>query len=85
MIYLVFNGLEENVHLHGRINNSYSKLFKMLGKKARIIDMRYDGKALLEMCDVFVGSGGTMTAEAHLWAYLVSIWAYLEKNLILLI
>ena len=37
----------------------------MLGKKARIIDMKYDGKALLEMCDVFVGSGGTaMTAEA---------------------
>ena len=26
--------------------------------------MKYDGKALLEMCDVFVGSGGTMTAEA---------------------
>ena len=28
--------------------------------------MRYDGKTLLDMCDVFVGSGGSMTSEAAL-------------------
>ena len=54
----------ENVLILSRYKEQKSKLFKMLGKKARIIDMKYDGKALLEMCDVFVGSGGTMTAEA---------------------
>ena len=36
----------------------------MFGTKAKIIDMRYDGKTLLDMCDVFVGSGGSMTSEA---------------------
>ena len=54
----------ENVLILSRYKEQTAKLFKVLGKKARIIDMKYDGKALLEICDVFVGSGGTMTAEA---------------------
>ena len=70
----------ENVLILSRYKDQTSKLFKMLGKKARIIDMRYDGKALLEMCDV--GSGGTMTVEAAFMGIPSSIWAYLEKNLI---
>ena len=50
----------ENVLILSRYKEQKSKLFKMLGKKARIIDMKYDGKALLEMCMCF--TGGTMTA-----------------------
>ena len=52
----------ENVLILSRYKDQKSKLCKMLGKKARIIDMKYDGKAII---------------------ILVSIWAYLEKNLIL--
>ena len=34
--------------------------------KARVVLMRYDGRHLLDNTDVFVGSGGTMAAEAAL-------------------
>ena len=35
-------------------------------KKVKVVRMAYDGKYLLENTDVFVGSGGTMTAESAL-------------------
>ncbi|MDI1496034.1 MAG: hypothetical protein K8823_1342 [Cenarchaeum symbiont of Oopsacas minuta] len=56
----------ENVIVLARYKEQITALPKILGNKVRIIDMRYDGKALLEKCDVFVGSGGTMTTEASL-------------------
>ena len=56
----------ENVIILSRYKEQTSKLFKMFGTKAKIIDMKYDGKTLLDMCDVFVGSGGSMTSEAAL-------------------
>lgn len=34
--------------------------------RARVLQMSYDGRALLDGCDLFVGSGGTMTSEAAL-------------------
>lgn len=34
--------------------------------RARVLQMSVDGRALLDGCDLFVGSGGTMTAEAAL-------------------
>lgn len=37
-----------------------------LGRRARVVRMSYDGRALLDACDLFVGSGGTMTSEAAL-------------------
>lgn len=37
-----------------------------LGPRAHVTRMRYDGVHLLENTDVFVGSGGTMTAESAL-------------------
>ena len=36
------------------------------GRKAKIVKMSYDGKHLLKNTDVFIGSGGTMTAESAL-------------------
>lgn len=32
--------------------------------RARVLQMSLDGRALLDRCDLFVGSGGTMTSEA---------------------
>ena len=37
-----------------------------MGKKIKVIKMSFDGKYLLNDTDVFVGSGGTMTAESAL-------------------
>ena len=48
----------------GRYDNQVSKLKKLFGKKIKIIKMSFDGKFLLENSDVFIGSGGTMTAES---------------------
>ena len=36
------------------------------GKKAKILQMSFDGKYLLSNTHVFLGSGGTMTAESAL-------------------
>ncbi len=41
-------------------------LKKLFGKKAEILRMNFDGKVLLEKTDIFIGSGGTMTAESAL-------------------
>ena len=42
------------------------KLQKKIGKKAKVVKMSFDGKHLLKNTDVFIGSGGTMTAESAL-------------------
>ncbi len=39
---------------------------KLFGKNTQILDMSIDGKLLLENTHVFIGSGGTMTAESAL-------------------
>ncbi|MYB46785.1 MAG: DUF354 domain-containing protein [Cenarchaeum sp. SB0662_bin_33] len=39
---------------------------KILSGRIRVIGMSYDGRDLLDNTDVFVGSGGTMTAESAL-------------------
>ncbi len=36
------------------------------GKKIRVMDKVVDGKSLLSVADLFIGSGGTMTAESAL-------------------
>ena len=41
-------------------------LREIVGKRARVVTMSYDGRRLLENTDVFVGSGGTMTVESAL-------------------
>ena len=57
---------KENIVILGRYKQQILDLQKIVGKNARIIKMSYDGKHLLNNTDIFVGSGGTMTAESAL-------------------
>jgi len=57
---------DENIVILSRYTEQIKEFRKELGKKSEIIKMSYDGKYLLENTDVFVGSGGTMTAESAL-------------------
>jgi predicted glycosyltransferase len=57
---------DENIVILGRYSEQIKKLKLLFGKKIQILKMSYDGKSLLENIDVFLGSGGTMTAESAL-------------------
>ncbi len=57
---------EENIVVLGRYDDQIKNLRKIFGKKISVLKMSYDGKTLLENTDVFIGSGGTMTAESAL-------------------
>jgi predicted glycosyltransferase len=57
---------EENIIILGRYSEQIKELKKLFGTKTQIFNMSYDGKLLLENVDVFIGSGGTMTAESAL-------------------
>jgi len=57
---------EENIVILCRYTKQIQNLQKRIGKKAKIIKMSFDGKHLLNNTDVFIGSGGTMTAESAL-------------------
>ncbi len=50
----------------GRYKPQIKRLRKTYGNKIKILNMSFDGKLLLENCDVFIGSGGTMVAESAL-------------------
>ncbi|MDH5415782.1 MAG: DUF354 domain-containing protein, partial [Nitrosopumilus sp.] len=50
----------------GRYTNQIKNIQKIIGKKAKVIKMTFDGKYLLSNTDIFIGSGGTMTAESAL-------------------
>ena len=56
----------ENILVLARYSPQIKNLNKLFGRKIRILRMLYDGKLLLSKTDVFVGSGGTMTAESAL-------------------
>jgi predicted glycosyltransferase len=56
----------ENIVVLGRYAKQIENLQKTIGKKVKIVKMTYDGKHLLKNTDVFIGSGGTMTAESAL-------------------
>jgi len=56
----------ENIVILGRYAEQIKNLRKLFGKKAKILKMSFDGKYLLDNTDVFLGSGGTMTAESAL-------------------
>ncbi len=56
----------ENIVILCRYTKQIKNLQKRIGKKARIIKMSFDGKHLLNNTDIFIGSGGTMTAESAL-------------------
>ena len=57
---------DENIVVLGRYSKQISNLQKSIGRKAKVIKMSFDGKYLLNNADVFIGSGGTMTAESAL-------------------
>jgi len=57
---------EENIVILCRYTKQIQNLQKIFDKKAKIIKMSFDGKHLLNNTDVFIGSGGTMTAESAL-------------------
>lgn len=50
----------------GRYDDEIKKLKKSLGNQVLILEKSVDSGEILRMIDVFVGSGGTMTAESAL-------------------
>ena len=56
----------ENIVILGRYNKQIINLQKAIGNKVKIVKMSFDGKYLLNNTDIFIGSGGTMTAESAL-------------------
>jgi uncharacterized protein len=57
---------KENVVVLGRYTKQITNLQKTIGNKVKIVKMSFDGKYLLNNTDIFIGSGGTMTAESAL-------------------
>ena len=57
---------EENIVVLARYPKQLQKIKRIANKNVKIIGMSYDGKLLLKNTDVFIGSGGTMVAEAAL-------------------
>ena len=56
----------ENIVVLGRYTKQINNLQKIIGNKVKIVKMTFDGKYLLNKTDIFIGSGGTMTAESAL-------------------
>ncbi len=56
----------KNIVVLPRYVEQKKRLEERFGGRIRVLMMSYDGKALLDSCDVFIGSGGTMTYEAAL-------------------
>ena len=59
-------GRDNSIVVLARYRDQGRALRAELGPRATVTRMRYDGVHLLENTDVFVGSGGTMTAESAL-------------------
>lgn len=57
---------DENIIILGRYTKQIENLQKIVDKKAKVVKMSFDGKHLLNNTDIFIGSGGTMTAESAL-------------------
>ena len=57
---------DQNVIVLYRYEDQRKALKKAFGNRIKTQGMKHDGKTLLQNCDVFVGSGGTMTAESAL-------------------
>jgi uncharacterized protein len=55
-----------NIIVLARYISQKNRLEEKFGKKVIIMDKVIDGKSLLAITDLFIGSGGTMTAESAL-------------------
>ena len=60
------NFSNEEIVVMGRYSSQVKHLEQVFGKKIRVLSKVVDSKKLLENTDVFIGSGGTMTAESAL-------------------
>ena len=63
---IVKNFHDEEIIIMGRYPSQIKHLSQTFGNKIRILDRVVDGRELLMNTDVFLGSGGTMTAESAL-------------------
>ncbi len=54
----------KNIVVLARYAEQKKRLVERFGGRIRVLRMSYDGMALLDSCDVLVGSGGTMMYEA---------------------
>jgi len=63
---IIKNFNDEEIVVMGRYTSQVRQLAQTFGKKIRVLSKVIDSKILLENTDVFVGSGGTMTAESAL-------------------
>ena len=54
----------EEIMVMGRYASQVRHLQQVFGKKIRVLSKVIDSKILLKKIDVFIGSGGTMTAES---------------------
>ncbi|KFM17942.1 Lipid-A-disaccharide synthase protein [Marine Group I thaumarchaeote SCGC AAA799-P11] len=57
---------KENIVILCRYPSQIKKIKNEISGKPKILSMSFDGKHLLKNSDVFIGSGGTMTAESSL-------------------
>lgn len=57
---------DANIVVITRYPEQHSTFRKTFSNRVRVIRMSHDGRDLLDNADVFVGSGGTMTAESAL-------------------
>jgi len=55
-----------NIIVLGRYSDEINSLKKSLSKKITVLDKVVDSGEILTKCNVFIGSGGTMTSEAAL-------------------
>lgn len=61
---IVNNFKKENIVVLARYPEQILTIKNLFGGNVIVLKMSYDGKLLLQNSDVFIGSGGTMTAEA---------------------
>jgi predicted glycosyltransferase len=57
---------DNNIIVLGRYYDEIKSLKNKLGKRIVVLDKVVDSGEILSLCDVFVGTGGTMTSEAVL-------------------
>jgi predicted glycosyltransferase len=63
---IIKNFPNEEVVVMGRYTPQVRRLEQVFDKKIRVLSKIVDSKILLKKTDIFIGSGGTMTAEAAL-------------------
>ncbi|MDE1842230.1 MAG: DUF354 domain-containing protein [Thaumarchaeota archaeon] len=75
-----------NILVLARYTPQQKRLKEKFGKKIAVMDKVVDGKSLLNITDLFIGSGGTMTAEAALMGVPTisynAVPNYIEKYLV---